>query len=112
MPSRTLHNLINAMILGFSANDLHAYMDRFAKEFRHKHRDVGGHDLAALIQMIFMFKHKYSVADIIKAYLIHKSLDGSLSGLQAAVRAKNKGYGRKDSTMEIINKLKEELFRI
>ena len=111
MPSRTLHNLFNAMLLGFSGNELHTYMDRAAKTLRQKHRSVG-HDTTALIQMIFLFKDKYSIMDILKTYLIHKSLDGSLSGIQAAVKAKNKGYGKKDSTMEIINKLKEEMFRI
>ena len=111
MPSRTLHNLFNAMLLGFSGNELHTYMDRAAKSLRHKHRDVG-HDTTALIQMLFMFKGKYSMMDIFKTYLIHKSLDGSMTGLQAAVKAKNKGYGKKDSTMEIIKKLKEEMFRI
>ena len=100
------------MILGFSGNDLHAFMDRFAKKYRQKHRDVGGHDTTALIQMMFMFGHKYSTMDILKAYILHKGLDGSMSGLQAAVKSKNKGYGRKDNTMEIINKLKKELFRV
>ncbi|KKM65679.1 hypothetical protein LCGC14_1488880 [marine sediment metagenome] len=111
MPSRTLHNLMNAMLLGFSANDLHKFMDRASRTMRQKHREVG-HDLTALTQMIFMFKHKYSIMDIFKAYLLHKALDGSMSGLQAAVKSKNKGYGRKDNTMEIINKLKKEMFRI
>ncbi len=112
MPSRTLHNLMNAMLLGFSGNDLHAYMDRFAKKYRQKHRDMGGHDFTALIQMIFLYGKKYSTFEIIKAYTLHKYLDGSMSGLQAAVKMKNKGYGKKDTTLEIINKLKKELFRI
>lgn len=111
MPSRTMHNLFNAMILGFSGNELHAYMDRASKQLRHQHRDVG-HDLQSLIQMIFLFKHKYKVTDIMKAFYLHKSLDGSMSGLQAAVKKKNQGYGKKESTMEIIERLKKELFRI
>jgi len=111
MPSRTFHNLLNAMLLGYSGNDLHAYMDRASKELRHKHRTVG-HDLTSLIQMIFLYGHKYSTAEIMKSYLLHKTLDGSMSGLQSAVRMKNKGYGKKDTTAEIINKLKKELFRI
>ncbi|MCP4762580.1 MAG: hypothetical protein GY870_12440 [archaeon] len=111
MPSRTMHNLFNAMLFGFSGNDLHAYMDRAAKKLRHKHRDVG-HDLEGLIQMIFLFGQKYNTMDIMKAFYVHKMLDGSMSGMQSAVRMKNKGYGKKDTTDEIIKKLKKELFRI
>ena len=111
MPSRTFHNLLNAMILGYSGNDLHAYMDRAAKELRQNHRTVG-HDLTSLIQMIFLYGHKYSTAEIMKSYFLHKTLDGSMSGLQSAVRAKNKGYGKKDTQAIIIDKLKKELFRI
>lgn len=111
MPSRTMHNLFNAMIFGFSGNDLHAYMDRAAKKLRHKHREVG-HDTKALVEMMFLFGQKYSKMDIMKAFFVHKSLDASMSGLQAGVRAKNKGYGKKDTTAEIIKKLKKELFRI
>lgn len=112
MPSRTLHNLFNAWLFGFSGNELHAYMDRFAKQYRQQHRDVGGHDLTALVQMIFLYKNKYSTSDIIKTYFLHKALDGSMSGFQEAVKKKNKGYGRKDTQAEIIDKLKRELFRI
>lgn len=111
MPSRTFHNLINAMLLGFSGNELHAYMDRAAKTLRQNHREVG-HDLNGLIQMIFLYKHKYKTIDIMKAFYLHKALDGSFTGLQSAVRMKNKGYGKKDSTAIIIEKLKKELFRI
>lgn len=112
MPSRTLHNLMNSLINGFSGNEIHQFMDRYAKKYRQKHRDVGGHDLTALIQLIFLYKHKYSVTDIIKTYALHKFMDGSMSGLQSAVRKKNKGYGKKDSTEEIIKKLKKEMFRL
>lgn len=111
MPSRTFHNLINAMLLGFSGNDLHAYMDRAAKSLRHKHRDVG-HDMTGLVQMMLLYKHKYKPIDIMKSFYLHKALDGSFSGLQSAVRMRNKGYGKKDTTAVIIEKLKKELFRI
>ena len=97
--------------MGFSGNELHGYMDRAAKSLRQNHREVG-HDLTSLVQMIFLYGQKYSTADIIKTYLLHKTLDGSFSGIQAAVKANNKGYGKKDSTAMIIEKLKKELFRL
>lgn len=111
MPSRSMHNMINSMILGFSGNDLHAYMDRAAKKLRQNHREVG-HDSIALIQMLAMFSHKYKAVDIMKAWILHKSLDGMFSGIQKAVKANNKGYGKKKSTLEIVNSLKKEIMRM
>lgn len=112
MPSRTLHNLINAAFLGFSGNELHAFMDRFAKTARHKHRDVGGHDTMALIQMLMLFKHKYTPKQIRDTFILHKIMDGMFSGIQTAVRDKNKGYGKKKSIEETFEKLKEEYMRL
>jgi len=112
MPGRTLHNLFDAAIFGKSGNDLHQYMDRAAKKLRTKHREVG-HDVQGLISMLMMFNHKYTPQEIISHWASHKFLDGLFSGIQAGVRAKNKGYGKKkDPTMEVINKLKKEILRL
>lgn len=112
MPGRTLHNLFDAAFLGKSGNDLHQWMDRAAKKLRTKHREVG-HDVKSLITMLMMFNHKYTPQEIIAHWASHRFLDGLFSGIQAGVRAKNKGYGKKkDPTMEIINKLKKEIFRL
>ena len=98
------------MVNGFSGNDLHAFMDRAAKNLRHKHREVG-HDVPALIQMISLFSNKYTPMQIFKTWSLHKVVDGMDSGFKASVRKSSKGYGKKDSMLEIINKLKKELFR-
>lgn len=106
-----MHNLFNALILGFSGNDLHAYMDRAAKSLRQNHRTVG-HDTLSLIQMITMFSSKYSMRDILNTYIIHKGIDGWFSGIKAGMRKSVKGYGKKESAMEIVNKLKAEVLRL
>jgi len=113
MPGRTLHNLWDAILFnGQSGNDLHQYMDRAAKRLRTKHREVG-HDVQSLVMMLFQFNHKYTSQEIISHWASHKFLDGLFSGIQAGVRAKNKGYGKKkDPTMEIIKNLKKEIFRL
>lgn len=112
MPSRTLHNLINAAILKFSGNDLHAYMDRFAKTARQKHRDVGGHDTVALLEMLILFRGKYTPKQIRDTFILHKLMDGMFSGIQTAVRTTNKGYGKKESAEEAFEKLKKEYVRL
>jgi len=86
-------------------------MDRFAKQYRHKHRDVGGHDLKALMTMLLVFRGKYTPAEIMKTFFLHKLLDGYFSGLQSAVKKMNKGYGKKESLLEIIEKMKKEILR-
>lgn len=106
-----MHNLINAMFFRFSGNELHAYMDRAAKTLRHKHREVG-HDTQALMEMLLLFRHKYTPIQIMKTFYLHRLMDGSFSGLQAGIRKSIKGYGKKDSALEVIEKLKKEVFRI
>ena len=107
-----MHNLINAMFFKFSGNDLHEYMDRFAKKYRGKHREVGGHDTKALMEMLLLFRHKYTPIQIMKTFYLHRLMDGSFSGLQAGIRKSIKGYGKKDSALEVIEKLKKEVFRL
>ncbi len=86
-------------------------MDRAAKSLRHKHRDVG-HDTLSLIQMLAMFTPKYTPNEIIKAYTVHKVLDGWMSGVQAGMRMKVKGYGKKDTTFEVIKRMSREVARL
>lgn len=85
-------------------------MDSAAKTLRHQHRKVG-HDIPALIQMMAIFGNKYKPMQIFRTWLLHKAVDGMDSGFKAGVRKAHKGYGKKASTYEIINKLKKELFR-
>lgn len=93
-----------------SGNDLHGFMDRFSRKLRHRHREKG-HDIEALIEMVIFFKDKYSFFEIFKTWMLHKIVDGWDSGFKASVRKYHKGYGKKDSTLEIINKLKKEIFK-
>lgn len=86
-------------------------MDRASRTLRQKHRIVG-HDLQSLIQMMFTFGGKYTPAQITKTWILHKLVDGWDSGFKAAVRSKNKGYGKKESTLEVIKKLQKEIFRL
>ena len=110
MPNRTFHNLWNALVLGFSGNDLHAYMDRAAKSLRQKHRQVG-HDIKGLIDMLILFQPKYTFPQIIATYTLHLALDGMYSGIQEGVRKKVKGYGKKEAAQEAIKRLMKEVFR-
>ena len=110
IPNRSLHNMFNALLFGFSGNEVHAYMDRAAKGLRHKHREVG-HDSKALVEMLLLFRHKYNVSQILQSYWFHKLMDGSFSGFQAAIKKNIKGYGKKDSLEEMYFKLRKELLR-
>lgn len=110
MPNRTFHNLVNTVFFGFSGNDLHEFMDRAAKTLRHKHRQVG-HDTKALMTMYYLFKDKYNTQQILNTFLLHKWLDSTWSAIQENVRKKNKGYGKKESTIQAIKRMKKELLR-
>jgi len=86
-------------------------MDRAAKSLRQNHRTVG-HDTLSLVQMLLMFRPKYSSKEIIEAFVTHKALDGFMSGIQAGMRKSNKGYGKKESTYEAIKRMNREILRV
>lgn len=86
-------------------------MDRASKTLRHKHRDVG-HDSLSLIQMLIMFRPKYTTKQIMETWVTHRMLDGFISGIQAGMKKKNRGYGKKESAMEVIKKLNREITRL
>lgn len=86
-------------------------MDRGAKGLRQKHRDIG-HDIPGLIEMIIKFNKKYTPIQVIKTWILHKILDGAYSGAQGAIRKSIKGYGKKESALEAIKRLKKEVLRI
>ena len=86
-------------------------MDRAAKSLRQNHREVG-HDTFSLMQMLLMFRPKYTTKEIIESYTTHKVLDGFMSGIQAGMRKKNKGYGVKESAFEIIKRMNKEMARL
>lgn len=113
---RKYHNLFNQLITGVSGNELNAYMDRFAKTDRQKHRDVGGHDVMALVQMLVMYRDKFTPAQIAKTWAVHRLVDAMDSGFTAAVRQTNPTYGKKSTTneklMKSIEALKKELLRL
>ena len=94
IPTRDFHNTTNATINGFSGNDMNEFMDRASKELRSGHRVVG-HDWFALIQMLLLFKDKYTPSEIIKTWSTHKLLDDIYSGIQNNVKRQVKNYGKK-----------------
>lgn len=108
---RTQHNLWAALLSGTgkSYNDISAYMDRFAKTARANHREVGGHDTKALIEMIVLFQHKYQPMEIFKAWLIHKIVDQMGDNFSNYVKSQNDHYGRKDNIIEEIYKLEKKM---
>jgi len=110
MPNRSFHNLINGLLFKYSGNELHAYMDRAAKDLRQKHRIVG-HDIQALMKMMLLFQPKYTTKQIMETWLLHKTIDGYFSGLQSGLRKTVQGYGKKDSILAILDKLKKEVFK-
>lgn len=86
-------------------------MDRASKSLRHKHRNVG-HDSLSLMQMLIMFGSKYTHNQILKAWFLHKLVDGWDSGFKAAVRKNAKGYGKKESAYEAIKRMSREVARL
>jgi len=113
---RSYHNLFNQLITGVSGNEMNAFMDRFAKTDRQKHRDVGGHDVLALVQMLFKYRDKFTPTEIVKTWAVHRLVDGMDSSFKAAVRQTNPTYGKKSTTneklMKSIDALKKELLRL
>lgn len=96
---------------GFSGNDIHAYMDRFAKELRHAHRNKG-HDVQTLIEMCIIFKHKYTQKQIMQTWMLHNAVDQFDSNLKTSIKNNYTNYGKKkDTTLKDIERLQKKLFK-
>lgn len=107
---RTSHNLINSLLLGFSGNSLHAFMDRGAKKLRHKHRIIG-HDKKDLMLMMMLFKDIYTPKQILLTWMLHKQMDNYYDSLKMHVKSKNRNYGKKKpvNNVQEINRLMKTL---
>ena len=109
---------MNAFRYGYTGNEIHAYMDRAAKELRQNHREVG-HDFKALLVMQYnpmvrkLHKlEKYTPTQVWETWLLHKMMDAADSSFGTYVKNKVKGYGRKESLIEALKRLKQEVMRL
>lgn len=99
------------MVHGYSGNLLHQFIDRGARKYRSKHREVVGHKIEDLLKMLFLFNGQYSQKQIVETWFLHMLMDNWQNDLAQSVRKKNSNYGKKhtESDIDKIRKLMRQL---